>query len=72
MRKHRQSTMTLMSAESILARNPTQPHKAVNQADEPCEAEIRILAYHKWAFAGKPEGDGIQFWLEAEQELRNH
>ena len=31
--------------------------------------EIRFCAYRKWEVAGKPTGDGIQFWLEAEQEL---
>jgi hypothetical protein len=30
---------------------------------------IRLCAYRKWERAGKPSGDGIQFWLEAEQEL---
>jgi Protein of unknown function (DUF2934) len=30
---------------------------------------IRLCAYQKWEAAGKPTGDGIQFWLEAEQEL---
>ena len=30
---------------------------------------IRLCAYRKWEGAGKPSGDGIQFWLEAEQEL---
>lgn len=32
-------------------------------------AEIRLCAYRKWENAGKPTGDGIKFWLEAEQEL---
>ena len=31
--------------------------------------EIRLCAYRKWEGAGKPTGDGIQFWLEAEKEL---
>lgn len=30
---------------------------------------IRLCAYQKWESAGKPTGDGVQFWLEAEQEL---
>jgi DUF2934 family protein len=38
-------------------------------ARQPTEEEIRLLAYHKWMSAGCPEGDGIAFWLEAEQEL---
>jgi hypothetical protein len=33
--------------------------------------EIRVLAYHKWVSAGQPEGDGAQFWVDAEQELLN-
>jgi len=31
--------------------------------------DIRLCAYRKWEAAGKPAGDGVQFWLEAEQEL---
>jgi hypothetical protein len=31
--------------------------------------KIRELAYFKWQAAGSPPGDGIQFWLEAENEL---
>ncbi len=31
--------------------------------------DIRLCAYQKWEAAGRPTGDGIQFWLEAEQEL---
>ena len=30
---------------------------------------IRIAAFQKWETAGKPEGDGVNFWLDAEQEL---
>lgn len=33
-----------------------------------CEDAIRLSAYQKWERAGKPPGDGVQFWLEAEQE----
>jgi hypothetical protein len=32
--------------------------------------EIRLCAYRKWEAAGRPPGDGVTFWLEAEQELR--
>jgi hypothetical protein len=31
--------------------------------------EIRRRAFHKWEAAGKPTGDGVHFWLEAELEL---
>ena len=33
------------------------------------EDEIRLCAYCKWENSGKPSGDGVQFWLEAEREL---
>ncbi|MEX1026821.1 MAG: DUF2934 domain-containing protein [Candidatus Paceibacterota bacterium] len=31
---------------------------------------IREAAYHKWERAGRPAGDGVEFWLEAERERR--
>jgi hypothetical protein len=34
------------------------------------EEQVRMRAYLKWERAGKPPGDGVTFWLEAEQELR--
>lgn len=34
------------------------------------EQAIRELAYARWEAAGRPMGDGVQFWLEAERELR--
>jgi hypothetical protein len=36
---------------------------------ELCQNEIRDLAYAKWEQAGCPEGNGVDFWLEAEKEL---
>jgi hypothetical protein len=53
---------TLAKAAIISRRNR---HNGKSVADE----QIRICAYQKWEAAGKPTGDGIQFWLEAEQEL---
>ena len=34
------------------------------------EGEVRVRAYTKWVSAGRPLGDGVNFWLEAERELR--
>jgi hypothetical protein len=31
--------------------------------------DIQLHAFHKWEVAGKPTGDGVHFWLEAEKEL---
>ena len=33
------------------------------------EEAIRNCAYHKWEALGKPDGDGVHFWIEAEKEL---
>lgn len=33
------------------------------------EEEIRMLAYCKWESSECPEGDGVEFWLEAEREI---
>ena len=32
------------------------------------EDTVRLSAYQKWENAGRPSGDGVKFWLEAEQE----
>lgn len=34
------------------------------------EGVLRLRAYMKWVEAGRPESDGVLFWLEAEKELR--
>jgi len=31
--------------------------------------DIQIRAFHKWEAAGRPAGNGVHFWLEAEREL---
>lgn len=33
------------------------------------EEAVRVRAYHKWELAGRPDGDGLPFWLEAQAEL---
>jgi hypothetical protein len=42
---------------------PTPNGKSVREED------IRLCAYCKWEAAGRPAGDGGNFWLEAEKEL---
>lgn len=37
--------------------------------EEQIENEIRVLAYLLWEQAGKPEGDGVDYWLQAENEI---
>jgi hypothetical protein len=33
------------------------------------EAKVREQAYLLWEEAGRPEGDGAEFWFQAEQQL---
>jgi len=39
------------------------------EAESEHEDEIRLLAYRKWEQAGSPPSDGVQFWLDAENEI---
>lgn len=36
------------------------------------EQQVRELAYHLWEEAGRPEGDGVEFWLKAENALQTN
>jgi hypothetical protein len=67
------------SMASKLAMRPKSPAPQsasmpqVNEADHSAIQEsIRLLAYKKWEAAGKPEGDGCLYWLDAERELRQN
>ena len=56
------SEMKPEEAASVLAEpNPKGEHVS--------EEAIRLHAFWRWELAGKPSGDGVRFWLEAEQEL---
>jgi len=37
--------------------------------NQPSEEEVRERAYLLWEDADRPDGDGIDFWLQAEQQL---
>ena len=45
------------------------PPSAAMQPVAVSEDEIRLRAYLKWQAAGRPAGDGVNFWLEAKREL---
>jgi hypothetical protein len=51
-----QKTLESIFGETYAARIPT-------------EEEIREKAYTLWEEAGRPESDGVEFWVRAEQEL---
>jgi hypothetical protein len=36
----------------------------------PTPEAIRVRAYFLWEAADRPGGDGVEFWLRAEEELR--
>lgn len=40
--------------------------------DSICQDAIRERAYLLWEQAGYPTGDGVDFWLEAEQQLKDN
>jgi hypothetical protein len=40
------------------------------QSIDKFDMAIRELAYLKWEVAGFPAGDGFDFWLEAEREVK--
>ena len=72
------SSAELSSAVSVSV-NPDHetesPDQTVNQpshenSSDDFDMAVRELAYFKWEAAGFPEGDGFDFWLEAERELR--
>jgi len=61
-RKRSSPTRKRSATASVLA-EPSPNGQPISQ-----EA-IRLCTYRKWEAAGKPSGDGVNFWLEAEQEL---
>lgn len=46
-----------------------EPPPEIEASTPPIEEAVRIGAYYRWDAAGRPAGDGVRFWLEAEQEL---
>ncbi|MBP3955979.1 DUF2934 domain-containing protein [Gemmata sp. G18] len=54
--------------------NPAEASESVSLQPTPnpaktSEDKIRARAFFLWEQAGRPEGDGAEFWLRAEQEL---
>ena len=67
-------TATLTHPSSIPASGPKPVPTSVSGNPTPkgqpaSEKAVQLHAYQKWEAAGKPSGDGVRFWLEAEQEL---
>jgi class 3 adenylate cyclase len=62
-----------VDVQHLLGRPPTAnawQGRPGPEAGAVTEEGIRLRAYFKWEGAGRPEGDGVLFWLDAEKELR--
>ena len=67
--KHAPLTHTGQSKPTTLPNSVVAASGNGHDGDSTFREHIRLSAYQKWEAAGKPTGDGIEFWLEAEQEL---
>ena len=68
-----QIPQTMLNAEDTLqipgVRLCVSPNQTQQQMLDAYHEAIRDLSYQKWEAAGSPGGDGVEFWLEAEQEV---
>lgn len=59
------------SVKQTKSPNQTGPEERSPEASaDDCDRAVRELAYSKWEAAGFPEGNGFDFWLEAEREVK--
>jgi hypothetical protein len=65
------ATKVAKSAKTVAAKAAmrTKEHAAIDAKTINIEEQIRRLAYQKWEAAGRPHGDGVCYWFEAEREL---
>ena len=59
----------LAAKKVAIAKTPVAAAPQAETITPPCEEVVRVGAYLRWDAAGRPGGDGVRFWLEAEQEL---
>lgn len=66
------SAVTLKQDQGNGAECETEPECQPCQEQPLTEFDmaIRELAYYKWEAAGFPPGDGFDFWLEAERQIK--
>lgn len=55
--------------EQVSATGPSGTGATTGNGKSVSSDDIRLRAYQKWEAAGRPGGDGINFWVEAEREL---
>lgn len=61
--------MTPKGSRPVAKQIEKPPAESVLGNGQLCEESIRLAAYWKWDAAGRPDGDGLEFWLQAEQEM---
>jgi len=59
----------VVSSTDILGALASVPSALAPNGKAVSEEAVRLFAYQKWEEAGKPNGNGVKFWLEAEEEL---
>ena len=57
-------------SQQISATSDCNESSETCEKNVPCEDAVREKAYLLWEQAGYPEGDGSEFWLEAEKQLK--
>lgn len=74
MHTHHRKPATAARTGSTTEKTPPQTPVAACEVEHNTPAvsadDVRLCAYRKWERAGRPIGDGMQFWLEAERELK--
>ena len=55
------ATNTISNQDSVSPSSISEPFST---------EDIRLRAYHKWEMAGRPEGNDVFFWVEAEREVK--
>jgi Protein of unknown function (DUF2934) len=65
MHKHHHKTETPAQPASV--KSPSESEQ-VQKGKAKSQAVIGVRAYQKWVAAGKPKGDAVNFWREAELE----
>ena len=74
MRQHDRRAATLDQAREI-ADAPIGPsvtwvgHSAPSESAADRDERVRLRAYQLWEAAGRPQGDGVEFWLRAEKAV---
>ena len=72
MKKRHHKTETSISAQVLNESELTVTSGSVEQDQKgkaKSHAVVQLCAHQKWEAAGRPNGDGVKFWLEAEREL---